>query len=143
MMNKHRYVAWVALPFIVAFASAPCHAGELFGGRVEASGAMRGGWQYLEADSGAFSPLDTQTESGFQRIRFNLILDITISDRISAYIDIAEEPNDFGNIDPFSMTNDLAYIDYALTDYLTIRGGGDCHQYRELPGLLGWCTGRW
>ena len=124
----NRYVALVALAFITGFASTLCHAGEFLGGRVKADGAVRAGWQSLEADSGAFASADTDSESGFHRIRFNLNLHIKISERISAYVELAEEPNDFGNIDPFSISNDLAYIDFSIldpdsTNDLTIRAG--------------------
>ena len=72
------------------------------------------GFQHIQADEGAFVNDNIRMESGFQRFRFNLDIAIKVNDIVSAYIDLGEEPNDFGSDDQFEISQDLAYIDIAV-----------------------------
>ena len=68
-------------------------------------------FQSIQAKDGAFRPGDEEQSSGFGRIRANLMLKFHINEYITADIDIAEEPNDFGGGDhDFSFHNDFAGI---------------------------------
>ncbi len=48
------------------------------------------------------------------RPRFNLELAMQFTPWLSAFVDVAEEPNDFGGGDPFSIQNDLTFLDVNL-----------------------------
>ena len=77
--------------------------------------------QYLEADDGAFNPANSSTSPGFHRVRFNLLLSMDVTDRISAVVDLGHEPNDFG--DEFAPAVDFVAVDLQLTDALAFRFG--------------------
>jgi hypothetical protein len=99
---------------IAATAAIPAYGAEFLDGRIKADLMMMSGWQDLGADPGAFEPVNENPASGFQRIRFNMELTFHFNDWITGFIDIAEEPNDFGNDNEFSLQNDLAFIDLSL-----------------------------
>jgi len=103
----------------LSFASLPANAAELLDGRLKIDAFLAQGFQSLEADDGAFEAINTDTSSGFQRLRFNLGLTFEITDNITAFADLGEEPNDFGSDDPFEISQDLGFIDF------------------DVPGLLG------
>jgi len=73
-------------------------------------------FQAIQAKEGAFRLVDEQQSSGFGRIRVNLQLKFHINEHIVADIDIAEEPNDFGNNGDrdFSFHQDFAGIEFEL-----------------------------
>ena len=66
--------------------------------------------QSVEADSGAGAASDTT--AGFGRTRFNLIFNVRFNEWLTGVVDLAEEPNDFGN--DFGIQNDLTFLDVAL-----------------------------
>lgn len=82
-------------------------------------------WQSgIEVDGSMGSlinPGDGSAESGFNRMRFALHLNAQISDRISAFIELAEEPNDFAEVG--EIENDLAWIQFNFTDDAAVRLG--------------------
>ncbi|WP_370461063.1 hypothetical protein [Paraglaciecola sp. L1A13] len=117
-------------------ASAPSYlqAAEFLDGRAEVNFLAMQNYQAIQAKEGAFRPVDEEQSSGFGRIRANLMLKFHITEFISADIDIAEEPNDFGNNGDrdFSFHNDYSGIEFdlfGLTEYerenanLTLRLG--------------------
>jgi len=73
-------------------------------------------YQAIQAKEGAFRPADEEQSAGFGRLRVNLQLKFHITDNIVADIDIAEEPNDFGNNGDrdFSFHQDFAGIEFDL-----------------------------
>ncbi|NHN39816.1 hypothetical protein G8764_21135 [Pseudomaricurvus alcaniphilus] len=73
-------------------------------------------FQAIQAKDGAFRPADEEQSTGFGRLRVNLQLKFQITDNITADIDIAEEPNDFGNNGDrdFSFHQDFAGIEFEL-----------------------------
>jgi len=87
-----------------------------FDGRAEVNFLALQNYQAIQAKEGAFRPADEEQSSGFGRLRVNLQLKFHITDDIRADIDIAEEPNDFGNNGDrdFSFHQDYAGIEFDL-----------------------------
>lgn len=85
-------------------------------GRAEVNFLALQNYQAIQAKEGAFRPVDEQQSDGFGRIRVNLQLKFHISENIRADVDIAEEPNDFGNNGDrdFSFHQDFAGIEFDL-----------------------------
>lgn len=85
-------------------------------GRVEVNFLALQNFQAIQAKEGAFRPADEEQSHGFGRLRVNLQLKFNITENIVADIDIAEEPNDFGNNGDrdFSFHQDFAGIEFDL-----------------------------
>ncbi len=102
----------------IMLATTTSHANEnkLFNDRLEVGFLALQGFQGIQADSGAFRPEDEEQEPNFQRLRVNLQLKFHITDNIVADVDIAEEPNDFGNNGDrdFSFHQDFAGIEFNV-----------------------------
>ena len=102
----------------IMLATTTTHASEykLFNDRLEVGFLALQGFQSIQADDGAFRPEDEDQESNFQRLRVNLQLKFHITDNIVADVDIAEEPNDFGNNGDrdFSFHQDFGGIEFNL-----------------------------
>lgn len=73
-------------------------------------------FQAIQAKEGAFRPEDEKQSAGPGRLRVNLQLKFHITDNITADVDIAEEPNDFGNNSDrdFSFHQDYGGIEFEL-----------------------------
>ena len=100
----------------------------LFGGRLKIGLGAAQHFNALQADSDtAFFAVDAETDPGFQRLRFNLELTFHITDNIFAFVDIAEEPNDFQGLDPFSLNQDFGHIDLNLTGLAGLEDGPELH----------------
>lgn len=86
------------------------------GGRVELNFLALQNFQAIQATSGAFRPEDEEQSDGFGRLRVNLQMKFHLTDHIRADVDIAEEPNDFGNNGDrdFSFHQDFAGIEFDL-----------------------------
>ncbi len=84
--------------------------------RVEINFLALQNFQAIQAKPGAFRPADEKQSDGFGRLRVNLQLKFHITEHITADIDIAEEPNDFGNNGDrdFSFHQDYAGIEFDL-----------------------------
>ncbi|MFW8590941.1 hypothetical protein ACOI22_09085 [Glaciecola sp. 2405UD65-10] len=102
----------------IAAASFPLHANanEFLDGRAQVNFLALQNYQSIQAKDGAFRPEDEEQSSGFGRLRVNLQLKFKITDYITADVDIAEEPNDFGNNGDrdFSFHQDFAGIEFEL-----------------------------
>lgn len=85
-------------------------------GRAEVNFLALQNFQAIQAQDGAFRPADEDQSTGFGRLRVNLQLKFHINEFITADIDIAEEPNDFGNNGDrdFSFHQDFAGIEFDL-----------------------------
>lgn len=92
----------------------PVHAAEFLDGRVNANFKWRSGFQSIDTDSGAFQHQNTDASAGFQRQAFGLELTVHFNDWITGFIDLAEEPEDFGRGAPFQISNDLSFVDISL-----------------------------
>ena len=89
--------------------------------RITLEGYLAQGLQTLEADDNAFDPEDADTSPGFNRFRFSLGFNIEIADGIDAFVELSDEPNDFGN--DFTPHVDLALINVQLNEQLTLQSG--------------------
>ena len=89
---------------------------EWLGGRAEVRFLALQNFQAIQAKEGAFRRADEVQSDGFGRLRVNLQLKFHITDHITADVDIAEEPNDFGNNGDrdFSFHQDFAGIEFEL-----------------------------
>jgi len=94
----------------------PSKPNTLLGERLEIRFLALQNFQAIQAKEGAFRPEDEEQSSGFGRLRVNLQLKFKINDHITADVDIAEEPNDFGNNGDrdFSFHQDFAGIEFEL-----------------------------
>ena len=122
---KHKLkIAAALLPLVMCVNSANAET-DLFGGKVKAGGYLAQHWQSpLEVKGTAIaSQADAQADSGFQRLRVGLWFNAQISDRFSAYMELAEEPNDFQGANAFGITQDLAWIEYKVSDNAALRIG--------------------
>ena len=89
--------------------------------------AMQGA-QFFRTDyDGDLSPsqeIANEGEFGFQRVRYNLEVNAQFHERISAFVDLGHEPNDFGSgNNTFAPAVDYAALDLMLTDQVTFRLG--------------------
>ena len=106
-----------ALAAAMLAASSPAYSlNPLFDGRLEIDLLLSQGFQAITAEDGAFSPEDEEQEPGFLRPRVNVQLRFHVTDNIRADVDIAEEPNDFGNNGDrdFSFHQDFGGIEFEL-----------------------------
>jgi hypothetical protein len=106
----------LAAAVITATAPAYVQANEFLDGRAEINFLALQNYQSIQAKDGAFRPADEEQSAGFGRLRVNLMLKFHISDYITADVDIAEEPNDFGNNGDrdFAFHQDFAGIEFEL-----------------------------
>jgi len=98
-------------------ASAPAvQAAEFLDGLAEVNFLALQNYQSIQAKEGAFRPADEEQSAGFGRLRVNLQLKFHINEHIVADVDIAEEPNDFGNNGDrdFAFHQDFAGIEFEL-----------------------------
>lgn len=114
-MTQIKLGGLVAAATLVVAISFPSHSAEWFDGRVKVDLNMLQGFQALDADSDVFFAGDDDPDSGFLRTRFNMSLTIEFTDWITGFIDLAEEPNDFGQ-NGFAITDDLSFMDFSLLD---------------------------
>lgn len=105
---------------VMAYSSPSLQAAEFLDGRAEVNFLALQNYQSIQAKEGAFRPVDEEQSSGFGRLRVNLQLKFHITDNITADVDIAEEPNDFGNNGDrdFSFHQDFAGIEFELLGML-------------------------
>ncbi len=110
----------VVLPLLVSATAANAES-DLFGGKVKAGGYLAQQWQSaIEVDG---NPALSEADSGFNRLRVGLWFNIQVAERVSAFVELAEEPNDFGGSTPFAISQDLAWVDYKVTNDVTFRIG--------------------
>ena len=100
----------------------PSEPNEFLDGRVQVNFLAMQNYQAIQAKDGAFRPEDETQSDGFGRLRVNLMFKFKITENITADIDIAEEPNDFGNNGDrdFSFHQDFAGVEFdmfGLTGY--------------------------
>ncbi|MFV0476313.1 MAG: hypothetical protein ACK5ME_00575 [Parahaliea sp.] len=92
--------------------------------KIHIGGYVAQGWQSaFEVDGASALPSDEDAQSGFQRLRYALHISAKLTDRISIFAELAEEPNDFSGITKFAISQDLAWVDVKLNDYNNVRVG--------------------
>jgi len=106
----------LAVAVVAVLAPAQVQAYEFLDGFGEINFLALQNYQAIQAKEGAFRPVDEKQSSGAGRIRVNLQLKFYINEHITADVDIAEEPNDFGNNGDrdFSFHQDFAGIEFEL-----------------------------
>lgn len=117
MSNLKKFKLGVlAATVIAASAPASVQAYEFLDGKAEVNFLAMQNYQSIQAKDGAFRPVDELQSDGFGRLRVNLQFKFHIFDHITADVDIAEEPNDFGNNGDrdFSFHQDFAGIEFEL-----------------------------
>ncbi|MEG3767677.1 hypothetical protein [Alteromonas sp. 14N.309.X.WAT.G.H12] len=94
----------------------PSEPNEFLDGRVQVNFLAMQNYQAIQAKDGAFRPEDEEQSTGFGRLRVNLMFKFKITENIVADIDIAEEPNDFGDNgdQDFAFHQDFAGIEFDL-----------------------------
>lgn len=105
---------------------------ELLEGRLLLDFFLMESFQSIEADDGAFEAENTDTSSGFQRLRFNVSLTVRFADHVTGFVDLGEEPNDFGSDDPFEISQDLGFIDVGLLGLYDDAIGGGLSERNEI-----------
>lgn len=113
---KQKKLSLLAAAIITASASSNVQAYEFLDGLAEINFLALQNFQAIQAEDGAFRPADEEQSSGAGRLRLNLQFKFHISEYITADVDIAEEPNDFGNNGDrdFSFHQDFAGIEFEL-----------------------------
>lgn len=114
--NTFSKLSMLPTAIMVASALAQVQANEFLDGRAQINFLALQNYQSIQAKDGAFRPEDEEQSAGFGRLRVNLMLKFQIADYITADIDIAEEPNDFGNNGDrdFAFHQDFAGIEFEL-----------------------------
>jgi len=119
-MKKTIIAANVAAVLALGITATATQAAEFMDGKLKINGAAMQSWQTaIEVDGAARPLVATEGESGFHRLRFALHFNAQITDTISVFAELAEEPNDFGN---FNIAQDLAWIQFQK-DGLGLRVG--------------------
>lgn len=119
-MKKTIIAANVAAVLTLAVTSTNIQAVEFMDGKLKINGAAMQSWQSaIEVDGDARSAVATEGESGFHRLRYALHINAQVTETISVFAELAEEPNDFGN---FQISQDLAWIQFQK-DGLGLRVG--------------------
>ncbi|MBL4899426.1 MAG: hypothetical protein JKX76_07230 [Colwellia sp.] len=117
-MKKTIIAANVAAILALGTAAIQVQAAEFMDGKLTINGAAMQSWQSaMEVDGAARAP--QEAESGFHRLRYAIHINAQLTDTISVWAELAEEPNDFGN---FYMAQDLAWIQFQK-DGLGLRVG--------------------
>jgi hypothetical protein len=119
---KHKIkMAAAILPLVLGSGIANAET-DLFGGKVKAGGYLAQHWQSaLEVKGNLNSQADGQADSGFQRLRTGLWFNVDVADRVSVFMELAEEPNDYGAT--FSINQDLAWIELQVQEGMALRVG--------------------
>ena len=116
----------LSVALAMMFFSGAVNAIDFFDGKLKLDLFFAQQWQSgIEVDEDApgslIFPGDGSASSGFNRFRFALHLNAQITDSISAFIELAEEPNDFGEVG--EIENDLSWIQFDLNDKVAVRVG--------------------
>lgn len=91
--------------------------------RIELSGGIMQSWQTgMEVEGAAADPGNARTDSGFHRLRFGLNINAQVTDQLSIFAELAEEPNDW-NDGSASISQDLAWIQYQINQDVGVRLG--------------------
>ncbi len=121
MLNKMKKRLGLPAAILAVSTGAQIHSSEAFAkefldGLAEVNFLALQNYQAIQAKEGAFRPVDEEQSDGFGRLRVNLMFKFHITDYITADVDIAEEPNDFGNNGDrdFSFHQDFAGIEFEL-----------------------------
>ncbi|MDO6486597.1 hypothetical protein Q4503_02725 [Colwellia sp. 6_MG-2023] len=105
-MKKTMIAANVAALLALSVTATQVQAVEFMDGKLKINGAAMQSWQSaIEVDGAARAPEDQ--DSGFHRLRYALTFNAQVTDHISVFAELAEEPNDNPNF-----AQDLAWIQF-------------------------------
>jgi hypothetical protein len=80
--------------------------------------------QFIRTEDGDIDQPSDDAEFGFHRFRYNLEVSAQLHERVSAFVDLGHEPNDFGTGGAsFAPAVDYAALDVVLSDDWTFRAG--------------------
>lgn len=115
-MKKTMIAANVVALLALSVTATQVQAVEFMDGKLKINGAAMQSWQSaMEVDGAARAPEDQ--DSGFHRLRYALTFNAQVTDNISVFAELAEEPNDNPNF-----AQDLAWIQFEK-DGLGLRVG--------------------
>lgn len=115
-MKKTIIAANVAAVLALGITATATQAAEFMDGKLTINGAAMQSWQSaIEVDGAARAP--QESESGFHRLRYAVSFNAQVTDTISVFAELAEEPNDNPNF-----AQDLAWIQFQK-DGLGLRVG--------------------
>lgn len=115
-MKKTMIAANVAALLALSVTATQVQAVEFMDGKLKINGAAMQSWQSaMEVGGAARAPEDQ--DSGFHRLRYALTFNAQVTDHISVFAELAEEPNDNPNF-----AQDLAWIQFEK-DGLGLRVG--------------------
>lgn len=105
---------------VLALGATTTHAADFMDGKVQISGAIMQGWQSgIEVDGAARAP--SEAESSFQRLRYALHITGHLTDSISVFAELSEEPDDHAAA--YSIQQDLAWMQIQLDNGMGVRVG--------------------
>jgi hypothetical protein len=115
-MKKTMIAANVVALLALSVTATQVQSVEFMDGKLKINGAAMQSWQSaMEVDGAARAPEDQ--DSGFHRLRYALTFNAQVTDNISVFAELAEEPNDNPNF-----AQDLAWIQFEK-DGLGLRVG--------------------
>lgn len=129
MNNKSPFKKLPIAVAIIAFNAGYANAGvELMDGKLTIGGAVMQSWQTAIELEGPGVRVDADRDggSGFHRLRYALDISAQVTENISVYAELAEEPNDFNTdagFDQFGIAQDLAWIQADLGGGTLVRLG--------------------
>jgi len=122
-LQRFIFVCISACLLIVGFAPTAAAQDDGIMSRLDFSVKGMQGVQYIRTDLES-DAASNDAEVGFQRLRYNLEVNADINERISLFVDLGHEPNDFGTGgNSFSPAVDYVALDLMLNDQLTLRLG--------------------
>ncbi len=120
---KFKMAGPVGAALLAASVSQAVGAAEFWDGKVKMKGYLSQGWQDISADGVSNGGVPNDIDSGFRRLRFNLTFNFQLSERISGYVELAEEPDDWEDLEIGQISQDLAFVDIKLMDWVLFRTG--------------------
>ena len=119
LINMNVAAAILAMSAVATTATAA----EFMDGKIKISGAAMQSWQSgIDVDGAAANAGDASSDSAFQRMRFALNINAQISENVSVFAELAEEPNDWGN-GSAAISQDLGWIQFDLPNNTGVRLG--------------------
>jgi len=119
LINMNVAAAILAMSAVATTATAA----EFMDGKIKISGAAMQSWQSgIDVDGAAANAGDASSDSAFQRMRFALNINAQVSENVSVFAELAEEPNDWGN-GSAAISQDLGWIQFDLPNNTGVRLG--------------------
>jgi hypothetical protein len=122
MKNKLKLIQ-LATTILASSMVSHAHAADDDEFEIDFGGAIMQSWQSgMEVDGTPANLGDADSDSGFHRLRFAINVNVKITDKISVFAELAEEPNDW-NSSAAAISQDLAWIQYNVSEEVGVRLG--------------------